>query len=88
MQQIRFGKGKKTYIKKCKKNDVVKKDVYNAKIKNIAEKFNLAINASLNARTNKVKGAKTGITKLVTNALQNESKRLKTSQSNPKGKIN
>ena len=35
------------------KNDVVKKDVYNSKIKNIEDKIpditNLAINASLNA---------------------------------------
>ena len=38
------------------KNDVVKKDVYNAKIKNIEDKIpditNLATNASLNANIN------------------------------------
>ena len=42
------------------KNDVVKKDAYNAKIKNIKDKIpditNLAANASLNAKINEVKG--------------------------------
>ena len=42
------------------KNDVVKKDVYNAKIKNIEDKIsyitNLATNASLTAKINVVKG--------------------------------
>ena len=41
------------------KNGVVKKDVYNAKIKNIEDKIpditNLATNASLNAKINEVK---------------------------------
>ena len=41
------------------KNDVVKKDVYNAKIKNIEDKIpditNLATNASLNTKINEVK---------------------------------
>ena len=41
------------------KNDVVKKDVYNAKIKNIeyiiSDITNLATNASLNVKINKVK---------------------------------
>ena len=41
------------------KNDVVKKDVYNAKIKNIEDKIpditNLATNTTLNAKINKVK---------------------------------
>ena len=42
------------------KNDDVKKDVYNAKIKIIEDKIpvitNLATNASLNAKINEVKG--------------------------------
>ena len=42
------------------KNDVVKKDVYNAKIKNIEDKIpditNLATNTTLNAKINEVKG--------------------------------
>ena len=41
------------------KNDVVKKDVYNAKIKNIEDKIpditNLATNTTLNAKINEVK---------------------------------
>ena len=52
------------------KNDVVKKDVYNAKIKNIEDKIpditNLAINASLNAKINEVKGEIPNITNLAT----------------------
>ena len=40
------------------KNDVVKKDVYNAKIKNIEDKIsditNLATNTTLNAKLNEV----------------------------------
>ena len=42
------------------KNDVVKKDVYNAKIENIEHKIpdinNLATNTSLNTKINEVKG--------------------------------
>ena len=42
------------------KNDVVKKDVYNANIKNIEDKTpdstNLATNTTLNAKINEVKG--------------------------------
>ena len=42
------------------KNDFVKKDVYNAKIKNIEDKIlditNLATNTTLNAKKNEVKG--------------------------------
>ena len=42
------------------KNDVVKKDVYNAKIKNIEDKIpditNLATKTTLNAKINEVKG--------------------------------
>ena len=42
------------------KNDVVKKDAYNAKIKNIEDKIpditNLATTSTLNAKINKVKG--------------------------------
>ena len=56
------------------KVDIVKKDAYNAKIKNIGEKIpditKLAINASLNAKINKVKGEIPNITSLATtNAL-------------------
>ena len=52
------------------KNDVVKKDVYNAKIKNIEDKMphiiNLATNASLNAKINKVKVKALNIANLAT----------------------
>ena len=52
------------------KNDVVKKDVYNAKINNIKDKIpditNLATNAPLNAKINEVKGEIPNITNLVT----------------------
>ena len=48
------------------KTDVVKKNVHNAKIKNIEDKIpditNLATNASLNARINEVKGKIPSIT--------------------------
>ena len=48
------------------KNDVVKKGVYNAKIKNIEDKLpditNLATNASLNVKINEVKCEIPGIT--------------------------
>ena len=55
------------------KNDVVKKDVYNAKIKKIKDKIpdstNLATNASLNAKMNDdVKGKIPNITNLATSA--------------------
>ena len=52
------------------KNDVVKKDVYNAKIKNMEDKIpditNLATNTTLNTRINEVKGEIPSITKLPT----------------------
>ena len=52
------------------KNDVVKKDVYNAKISNIKDKIpditNLATNAPLNAKINEVKGEIPNITNLAT----------------------
>ena len=54
------------------KNDVVKKYVYNAKIRNIEDKIpditNLATNASLNAKINGVKGEIPSITNLATTA--------------------
>ena len=56
------------------KNDVVKKDVYHARIKNIEDKIpdmtNLATNTSLNAKINEVKGEILSITNLaITTAL-------------------
>ena len=52
------------------KNDVIKKDAYNAKIKNIEDKIphnsDLATNASLNAKINEVKGEIPNITNLAT----------------------
>ena len=52
------------------KNDVVKKDVYNAKIKNIEDKIsditNLAIKSTLNAKINNIKGETPNITNLAT----------------------
>ena len=52
------------------KNDVIKKDVYHAKIKNIEDKIpditNLATNGSLNAKINKVKIEISNITNLAT----------------------
>ena len=52
------------------KDDVVKKDVYNAKIKNIEGKIpditNLATNTTLNAKIDKVKSKITNITNLAT----------------------
>ena len=54
------------------KNDLVKKDVYNAKIKNIEDKMpditNSATTASLNAKINEVKGEIPSITNLATTA--------------------
>ena len=53
-----------------KLSDVVKKDLYNAKIKNIRDKIpditNLAANASLYAKINEVKGKVTRITNSAT----------------------
>ena len=62
------------------KHDVVKKDVYDANIKNIKDKIlditNLATNTSLNAKINEVKGEIPSITNLVTTtaftAFENE----------------
>ena len=52
------------------KNDVVKKDVYNAKIKNIEDKIpditNLATKTTLTAKTNEVKGEIPNIANLAT----------------------
>ena len=52
------------------KNDVVKKDVHNAKIKNIEGKIpditNLATSASLNAKIDEIKGEIPSITNLTT----------------------
>ena len=52
------------------KNDVVKKDVYNSKIKNIEDKIpvitNLAIKTTLDAKINEIKGEIPNITNLVT----------------------
>ena len=52
------------------KNDVVKKDVYYTKIRNKNDKIlditNLAIDATLNAKTNEVKGEAPSITNLAT----------------------
>ena len=54
------------------KIDVIKKNVYNAKIKNIEDKIpditNLATNSSLNAKVNEVKGEIPNITNLATAA--------------------
>ena len=65
------------------KNDVVKKDVYNAKIKSIEDLIpditNLATNTTLNSEINEVKGEIPSITNLDTitalNAKENEVKR-------------
>ena len=57
------------------KNDIVKKDAYDIKIKNIEDQIhdttNLATDASLNAKTNGVKGKIPSITNLATNASLN-----------------
>ena len=57
------------------KNDVVKKDVYNAKIKNIEDKIpdttNLATKTNLNAKINEVKGEIPRITNLATKSSLN-----------------
>ena len=57
------------------KNDVVKKDAYNVKIKNIEDKIpditNLATTAALNAKINEIKNEILSITNLATNASLN-----------------
>ena len=57
------------------KNDVVEKNVYNAKIKDIEDKIpditNLAIKATLNDKINKVKGEILSIANLATTAALN-----------------
>ena len=57
------------------KNDIVKKDVYNAKIKDIEDKIpditNLASNTTLNAKVNEVKNEIHSIINLATNASLN-----------------
>ena len=57
------------------KNDVVEEDVYNAKVKNIADKIpditNLAVNTTLNAKINEVKNEIPSITNLATTAALN-----------------
>ena len=57
------------------KNDVVKKDVYNAKIKNTEDKIpditNLATNTTLNAKMNEVKKEILSITYLATTTALN-----------------
>ena len=57
------------------KNDVVEKDLYNAKIKNIEDKIpditNLATKTTLNAKINEVKGEIPSITNLATTAALN-----------------
>ena len=55
------------------KNNVIKKDVFNAKIKNIEDKIpdiaNFAANTTLNAKINEVKNEIPGITNLATTAV-------------------
>ena len=55
------------------RNDVVKEDLYNAKIKNVEDKIpdttNLATNTTVNAKINRVKNEISIITKLPTTAL-------------------
>ena len=57
------------------KNDFVKKDVYNAQIKNIEDKIsditNLATNTALNAKINEVKNKISSIPNLTTNTALN-----------------
>ena len=57
------------------KNDIVKKDVYNARTKNIENKIsditNLATNTTLNAKTNEVKNEIPNITSLATTTALN-----------------
>ena len=69
------------------KNGVVKKDAYNAKIKNIEDKIpditNLATKTTLNAKINEVKGEIPSITNLATktalNAVENKIPSVSTS---------
>ena len=60
-------------LSKLSKNDVVKKDVYNAKIKNIEDKMpnvtNLATTAVLNAKIDEVKNKIANITNLATTTV-------------------
>ena len=57
------------------KNDVIKKYVYNTRIKNIEDKIlditDLATNASLNAKINEIKGKISNSTNLATNDFLN-----------------
>ena len=57
------------------KNDVVKKDIYNAKVKNIEDKIpditNLVNNTTYNPKINKVKGEVLSITNLATTSALN-----------------
>ena len=57
------------------KNDVVKKDVYNAKMKNIEDKIpditNVATNAALDAKINEVKDEMPSISNLASTAVLN-----------------
>ena len=59
------------------KNDIAKKDVYNAKIKNIEDKIPdisyLAINITLNAKINEVRDEMPKVTNLVTTTALNNS---------------
>ena len=59
------------------KNDIAKKDVYNAKIKNIEDKIPdisyLAINITLNAKINEVRDEMPKVTNLVTTTALNSS---------------
>ena len=62
-------------LRKVVKNDIVKKDVYNAKINNIEDKkpviTDLATNTSLNAKIDEGKGKISSITNLATTAAFN-----------------
>ena len=57
------------------KNDVVKKEIYNAKIKNIEDKIpdiiNLSTNTTLNAKINEAKNEITSITNVVATTALN-----------------
>ena len=57
------------------KNDVVKKEIYNAKIKNIEDKIpdiiNLSTNTTLNAKMNEAKNEITSITNVVATTALN-----------------
>ena len=66
------------------KNNVVKKDVYNAKIKNIEDKIpditNLATNTTLNAKENEVKNEISSITNLATTSALSADYNTKTNE--------